>query len=283
LTIKTPEGTKIGGARNPLGIVCSPAPADGKNSIAFGPGIEEATIGKDNSFTIQARDPFGNNIKHGGAPIGGDIKAPDGSSVPIKAKDNGDGTYLCSYPSIKKSGPHALTPTLAGSPIKDAPFRLNVNSGETDPNNTAVKVRPGIGMDVELRDNHGNKRIKTQRDKVSCEAKPLTISKVKASRKDDGSFEVKWPGNYHGDYEAQVFVNGHKAPGGPWKSTVQQPAVSAAHREALDQYLPQVSNLMARLMMNATPAERERIIAALGGGDAGSSSSSSHSESDDSD
>lgn len=280
LTLKTPEGVKIGGARNPLGIICSPAPADGKNSIAFGPGIEEATIGKDNSFTIQARDPFGNNIKHGGAPIGGDIKAPDGTSVPIKSKDKGDGTYLCSYPSIAKSGPHALTPTLAGSPIKDAPFRLNVNSGDTDPNNTAVKVRPGVGMDVELRDNHGNKRIKTQKDKVTCEAKPLSISKVKASRKDDGSFEVKWPGNFYGDYEAQVFVNGHKAPGGPWKSTVQQPAVSAAHKEALDEHLPQVSNLMARLMVNATPAERDRIIAALSGGHAGTSSSSSHSESD---
>jgi len=280
LTIKAPDGNKIGGAKNPLGIIVSPASADGKHSVAKGPGIEEGHIGKDNQFTIQARDAFGNDIKNGGAPIGGAIVAPDGTSVPIKAKDNGDGTYLCSYPSIAKSGPHLLTPTLAGSPIKDAPFKINVNSGDTDPNKTAVKVRPGVGMDVELRDNHGNKRVKTQKDTVVCEAKPLTSHNLKATRNEDGTFAVHWPGHFAGDYEAKVLVNGAPAPGGPWKSTVTQPPVSQQHQAAIAQHLPQVSSLMSRLLLHATPAERDRIVAALGGGDGGSSShSNSNSDS----
>jgi len=170
-----------------------------------------------------------------------------------------------------------LTPTLAGSPIKGAPFRLDVNSGDTDPNKTAVKVRPGVGLDVELKDTHGNRRVKTQRDKVVCEAKPLTTANLKAIRNDDGTFAVKWPGHYSGDYEAKVFVNGAPAPGGPWKSTVTQPSISAQHKQILDQALPKVSGLMSRLLVHATPAERERIIAALQGGNAASSSESSHS------
>jgi filamin len=275
LELKTPEGARIGGAKNPLGIIVSPAAADGSQSVAHGPGIEEATLGKDNSFTVQARDAFGNDIKHGGAPIGGDIKAPDGSSVPVTAHDNGDGTYLCSYPNITKSGPHLLTPTLAGSPIKNAPFRLEVNSGETDPNNTAVKLRPGIGMDVELKDAHGNKRVKTQKDKVSAEVRPLSTITLKASRNEDGSFAVKWPGSFQGDYEANVLVNGHAVPSGPFKSNVAQAPVSAAHKQALQTSVPKVAGLMERLLLNATPAERERIVAALSGGNPDSSSSSS--------
>jgi len=274
------DGTKIGGARNPLGIKCTAAPADGANSIAFGPGVEEATVGKDNKFTIQARDPFGNKVPVGGAKIGGSIVGPDGVAVPVVAKDNGDGTYTCSYPAIKKAGPHLLTPTLNGANIKDTPIKLNVNSGDTDPNNTAVKVRPGLGMDVELRDKDNNKRTKTKGDSVTCEAKPLTVHKLKATRKSDGTFEVKWPGHFAGEYDANIFVNGKPAPGGPWKNKVDQPAVSAQHKQVLQNTLPGVANLMERLLLHATPAERNRIIGALGGGDAGKSSSSS-SESDD--
>jgi len=150
-----------------------------------------------------------------------------------------------------------------------------VNSGETDPNNTAVKLRPGIGMDVELRDAHGNKRVKTQKDKVTAEVRPLTVRTVKASRNEDGSFAVKWPGTFSGDYEANVLVNGHAAPGGPFKNTVNQAPVSDAHKQALQASVPKVAGLLERLLVNATPAERERIVAALSGGEPEDSSSSS--------
>jgi len=216
----------------------------------------------------------------GGAKIGGAIVGPDGTSVPVTAKDNGDGTYLCNYPNIKKAGPHMLTPTLGGAPIKDAPFKLQVNSGDTDPNNTAVKVRPGLGMDVELRDKDNNKRTKTKGDTVVAEARPLTVHKLKATRKSDGTFEVKWPGHFAGEYDANILVNGKPAPGGPWKNKVEQPAVSAEHKQVLQNTLPGVANLMERLFLHATPAERARIVGALGGGDAGKSSSSSSDDSD---
>jgi hypothetical protein len=42
--------------------------------------------GQPNTFKIQARDRFDNDIKDGGAKIDGTIKGPDGKSIPIVGK-----------------------------------------------------------------------------------------------------------------------------------------------------------------------------------------------------
>jgi len=276
LEMKAPDGTRIGGKTNPVPILCTPAAADGSQSVAFGPGVTNATIGKDNKFTVQARDAFGNDIKHGGDKVAGSLQAPDGSVVPLQIHDNKDGTYTATYPGLNKAGPHALTPTVAGSPVKDAPFRLEVNSGETDPSKTKTTLKPDVsGYDVELRDAHGNKRVQTKKDKVICKARPTSVLEFKAHRKEDGSFEVKWPGNFRGDYTAEILVNGSQAPGGPFNGSIPKIPVREDHKAVLNQAVPSVAALMARLLENATPAERNRIISALGGGDGGKSSSSS--------
>lgn len=108
-------------------VTCIPAEACGKNSVASGPGISAATVGAPNTFVIQARDKFDNDIKVGGAKIDGHVKSPTGKLVPVKAKDNNDGTYLCSYPDIAENGIHSLEPTLNKDLIKNAPFKLTVD------------------------------------------------------------------------------------------------------------------------------------------------------------
>jgi len=275
LEILAPDGTKIGGKKNPVPILCTPAPADGSQSIAFGPGVTNATVGKDNKFTVQARDAFGNDIKHGGDRVAGGLQGPDGAVVPVQAIDNKDGTYTCSYPGLQKAGPHTLTPTVAGSPVKDSPFRLDVDSGDTDVSKTKVAPKPHMdGYDVELRDHEGNKRIKTEKDKVICHAKPLSEITVKAKRKQDGSFEVKWPGHFKGEYEARILVNGGIAPGGPFRGNIPEVPLSAAHKQVVQRQFPGVAALLERLLLNATPSERDRLISAWSGGDAGKSSES---------
>jgi len=268
------NGNRIGGVHNPLSILCSPAAADASQSIAFGPGIERATIGHDNRFTIQARDAFGNNLKSGGAKISGAIVAPDGSKAPVLGKDNGDGTYQCSYPGVTKNGLSQLTPTLNGSPVKDAPFRLQVDSDLTDPSKTKVKQVP-VGLEIELCDKHGNKREADKKDKVGCKTKKKSEDKARAVRNPDGTFTVKWPSNYHGDYEATVTVNGQLAPGGPWAARVEQPPLSAQHRAAVEQAYPSVAKTLSRLLLAASPAERDKIVAAFGGAQQSESDESS--------
>jgi filamin len=272
------NGNKIGGVHNPLSVLCSPAAADASQSIAFGPGIEKAVVGADNHFTVQSRDAFGNNLKKGGAKISGALVAPDGTKAPVVGKDNGDGTYHCTYPSLTKNGVSQLTPTLNGSPVKDAPFRLNVESDATDPSKTKVRPTP-TGLEVELCDRHGNKREADKRDNVGCKTKKKSEDKVKAVRNPDGTFTVKWPPSFNGDYEAMVTVNGHQAPGGPWNAKLEQPPLSAQHAQAVQKAYPSVAKTLNRLLLAATPAERDRIVAAFGGAQGGQDSSSS-SESD---
>jgi hypothetical protein len=279
--MKAPDGSRIGGKTNPVPILVSPAAADGSQSVAYGPGISKATIGQDNRFKVQSRDAFGNDIKHGGDKVGGSLKAPDGSIVPIQVADNGDGTYDCTYPGVAKAGTHALTPTVAGSAVRDAPFKLDVGSGGTDPNNTKTTLKPNLGYDVELRDAFGNKRTRTKRDKVECTAVPLTPVVCKATRNEDGTFALRFPGNFKGDYEAKVVVNGHVAPGGPFKGSVKDAPISGEHKAAIaNSQLAPVASLFERLLLNATEAERARIIGAISGGDHGKSSSSTSSESE---
>jgi hypothetical protein len=282
--MKAPDGSRIGGKKNPVPILVTPAAADGSQSVAYGPGIANATIGKDNRFKVQARDAFGNDIKKGGDKVAGSLKAPDGSIVPIQVQDNGNGTYDCTYPGVNKAGPHSLTPTVSGSPVRDAPFKLDVSSGGTDPNNTKTTLKPNLGYDVELRDAFGNKRTKTKRDKVTCEAVPLTPVHAKATRNEDGTFALRFPGNFKGDYEAKIHVNGSPAPGGPFKGSVKDAPVSNAHKAAIaNSQLAPVANLFERLLLNATESERARIIGAISGGDHGKSSSSSSSGDEESD
>lgn len=284
LEMRAPDGSKIGGKTNPVPIVVSPAAADGSQSVAYGPGIEKAKIGQDNKFKVQARDAFGNDIKKGGDSVSGGLRGPDGSQTPLVVRDNGDGTYDCSYPSVNKAGPHQLTPTVGGAPVRDAPFNLQVTSGGTDPNKTKTTLKPNVGYEVELRDAHGNKRTKTKKDKVEADATPLTPLKITGKRNEDGTFALQFPGNFTGDYSAKVRVNGVEAPGGPFKGSIQGTPVSDADKAVIAKsQLAPVANLFGRLLANTTPAERQRIIAALGGGDTGKSSSSSSSSSSDSD
>lgn len=95
-------------------------------------------LGENNTFTIQARDRFDNDIKVGGAQISGSVKSPSGKDVPIKAVDNNNGTFTCSYPDIKEDGVHSLVPQLNGETIKDAPFKLTVQAGEPDYDNFEI-------------------------------------------------------------------------------------------------------------------------------------------------
>jgi len=200
---------------------------------------------------------------------------------PVLGKDNGDGTYHCTYPAVTKSGASQLTPTLNGSPVKDAPFRLQVDSDETDPSKTKVRPTPS-GLEIELCDKHGNRRGAETKDTVGCKTKKKSEDKVKAARNSDGTFTVKWPPSFHGDYEAQVTVNGHQAPGGPWNAKLEQPPLSAQHKQAIEQAYPSVAKTLSRLLLAATPAERNKIVAAFSGAQAqgGDSSSSSEDSSD---
>ncbi|XP_078492931.1 filamin-C [Ciona intestinalis] len=102
------------------------APADTKSRPdmvkAYGPGLESGTPvnGRPTNFTVDA--------KRAGAPAPVEVVAvaADGENLPVKVKDNGDGTYDCDY-TPKNPIKHTIIPSYDGVAVKDSPFRVNVN------------------------------------------------------------------------------------------------------------------------------------------------------------
>jgi len=264
------DNQKIGGKHNPFPFTVVPAGPDGAHSIAHGKGLENATIGKDNNFTVETRDAFNNKVAIGGADVGGNLTDLEtGDTVPLVVEDNGDGTYLATYPDLTKAGNYELTPTVEGVPIKGAPFQLKVKPGGTNLDNTTVdfpdvNFSGMLGPTVSLRDDNQNLRAGGD-DVVIAELLPKSkLPPVKAKPKDDGTFEIFYPPNARGKFEVTVKVNGREAPGGPYDVDVQDNPITPEQAHAVDQILPSsVSGTFKRLLGDADNDERGALLAAL--------------------
>eukprot|EP01127_Copromyxa_protea_P009894 TRINITY_DN236_c0_g1_i1.p1 TRINITY_DN236_c0_g1~~TRINITY_DN236_c0_g1_i1.p1 ORF type:complete len:924 (-),score=286.55 TRINITY_DN236_c0_g1_i1:13-2748(-) len=264
------DGVPLGGAPNPCKVLVVPANADGSHSVASGPGLTEGGVGDENPFTIQARDAFDNDIVMGGAQVEGSLVGPDGVEVPIVVVDNGDGTYSCSYPSVKKIGSYQLTPKLNGSPVSGAPFTVTVKPGAFSLENTEVEfpeehVSSLNGPTIKLKDCDMNLRLGGG-DKVTGEILPLDVIDVEAVDKGDGTFDVKYPGNFHGQYKMQIFVNGSDT-GVEHVVEVAQKELSAEHAQKYEAVAGRLSEesaaVLKHLLINASEEEREAVLAEL--------------------
>jgi len=259
------KGDKIGGSENPFAMMCIPAGPSAQNTIAYGPGLKTAQIGKENVFTVESRDRFDNPLTEGGANVGGVLAGENGLEVPIIVEDNDDGTYSCSYPGVKVSGDYKVIPMLDNTPVKGAPFHIHVLPGEISVDSTDIQLPEyhvsGLeGPIITLRDEHLNSKKKGG-DKVVAEIKRKTrLPPVKAHSKDDGTYEIDYPAGLKGDYEASVTVNGNEAPGGPWNIDVEPTTVSDHHKKEVARIASHAKSPFLRLLNNASEAEREKIL-----------------------
>ncbi|XP_077470388.1 filamin-A isoform X1 [Stigmatopora argus] len=103
---------------------------------AYGPGLQSSglAVGKPTEFTVDAK-------QGGKAPL--KIVAQDGEGTPldVHVKDNGNGTYSCSY-TPRRPLKHTVMVSWGGVNIPDSPFRMNVGAG-CHPNKVRVSG-PGV-------------------------------------------------------------------------------------------------------------------------------------------
>jgi len=152
--------------------------------------------------------------------------------VKAEVEDEGDGTYVVSYPSIKKRGTYTLVPTIKGEGVKGSPFTVNVHSAEAD---AAAFTWDGPALDA-----NGNQVVVagttekftvTARDKFGNQAEQGGLkvdgvisggpADVKVSTKDngDGTYTLEYTPIKAGQYQFAVQFNGaniggHKNPFG---------------------------------------------------------------------
>ncbi|XP_029292513.1 filamin-A isoform X5 [Cottoperca gobio] len=103
---------------------------------AHGPGLQSSglAVGKPTEFTVDAK-------QGGKAPL--KIVAQDGEGTPVdvQVKDNGNGTYACTY-TPRKPVKHTAMVSWGGVNIPESPFRMNIGAG-CHPNKVKVSG-PGV-------------------------------------------------------------------------------------------------------------------------------------------
>ncbi|XP_075434428.1 filamin-A isoform X4 [Ascaphus truei] len=103
---------------------------------AYGPGLENTglSINKPAEFTVDAK-------LGGKAPLNVSMQDAEGTPVEVTTKDNGNGTYSCTY-LPKKPLKHTVLVSWGGVNIPNSPFRMNIGAGSR-PNKVKV-YGPGV-------------------------------------------------------------------------------------------------------------------------------------------
>ncbi|CAL9703550.1 unnamed protein product [Knipowitschia caucasica] len=103
---------------------------------AYGPGLQSTglAVGKPTEFTVDAK-------LGGKAPLKIIAQDGEGNPVEVEVKDNGNGTYSCSY-TPKKPIKHTVMVSWGAVNIPDSPFRMNIGAG-CHPNKVKVSG-PGV-------------------------------------------------------------------------------------------------------------------------------------------
>ncbi|XP_066554329.1 filamin B a isoform X1 [Amia ocellicauda] len=90
---------------------------------AYGPGLEKSgcIINKPAEFTVDAMDA-------GNAPLKIFAQNVEGEPINVKVKNNGDGTYACSYTPTSPVK-HTVAVAWGGVNVPNSPFRVNIGKG----------------------------------------------------------------------------------------------------------------------------------------------------------
>ncbi|XP_035238872.1 LOW QUALITY PROTEIN: filamin-A-like [Anguilla anguilla] len=115
-----------------------PAPADfyPEKVKAYGPGVQASgvAVNRPTEFTVDA-------TQGGTAPLKIQVQDGEGGPVDVQVKDNGNGTYSCSY-TPHKPLKHTVLVSWGGVNIPDSPYRVKVGAG-CRPNKVKV-FGPGV-------------------------------------------------------------------------------------------------------------------------------------------
>jgi len=99
-----------------------------------------------------------------------------------------------------------------------------------------------------------------KRESVCAEILPLDITEFSAVAKDDGSFDVKYPNYLHGDFDMTIFVNGVDAKKGNFSVSVKKAPEDYSLQNRTQAILPQSGTILAKILANASPEERELVL-----------------------
>lgn len=117
----------VGFPANPYSFTLTPGVTVAGQSTAAGAGLLSAEIAVVSTFTVTARDQYGNARGVSGNDFCTSEFKSQGVTTPSQVQDNGDGTWTVTY-TPGSGGLYTLSVFLDGNGIKDSPWVISVNS-----------------------------------------------------------------------------------------------------------------------------------------------------------
>ena len=202
-----------------------------------------AVAGVPCSFSIFAKDKFGNQRDEGGDEFVVKARGPPGSNPVIAViTDNKDGTYLAEF-TCTADGDYFIDVKLERLDIQQSPFVLTVDPSatfhyeciaegvDTDYGNGLKEAQAGrpVQFIIHARDQFGNKVVKPGDDfqvKIVETNEDIRVRAI-VTDQGNGTYLVEWCGMLRGEYDIYVCLKEDPIKGSPWKVVVRTGEASA--------------------------------------------------------
>eukprot|EP00698_Gefionella_okellyi_P019273 TRINITY_DN5888_c0_g1_i1.p1 TRINITY_DN5888_c0_g1~~TRINITY_DN5888_c0_g1_i1.p1 ORF type:complete len:5059 (-),score=1335.09 TRINITY_DN5888_c0_g1_i1:98-15274(-) len=225
------DGVPISGS--PFTVFAQAGNPNAKKCTKSFDGVLHAVAGETTTFTVQARDQFGNICGWGGHPF--EITASSVAEVKIVDNDDGQGTSTCYYtPSV--IGRHIITVALDDLPVGGAPFGVVVVAGKVhaaactasgDGLTQAIAGTPAM-FTIQTKDRCDNKR--SEGDDVPfvvrVEGPESAVGEI--VNHNNGSFGASYSVKKAGSYKIHVSLNDVPIHGSPFSCSVSAAATAAS-------------------------------------------------------
>ena len=191
---------------SPFEVSITPNTAKGSLCELSGDGLSGGTAGEDNSFTITAKDAYGNRLVSGGD---GFVAQLSGSAwLTTTVNDHGDGTYTVVYKPMV-SGPYSITVALAGEQLLGSPVSTIIAPATASYNTSYAfgaalsggKAGVPLVFGIQAVDAYGNKRNAGEEGFTVSITPQANITLID---KGTGVYLVKYKADTAGRYSIEV-------------------------------------------------------------------------------
>jgi len=211
---------------------------DSSQTVAHGPGLEEANTSEPARFVVETRTASGKRYTKGNAPIDVWVVDQNGNELPVTKVDKGDGTFDCSYEpkdvgeaTVNVVVRNKAAPSLYSHIAKSA-FRVPVVPG-TDAAHS-VAFGPGLGdkvydtlptsFTIQAKDRHG-RNVPTGGDPFEVKiVGPHGPVESTLTDNGDGTYSVAYAPTDSGKHSVQVALKGQRIKDAPFTVVVREGA-----------------------------------------------------------
>jgi hypothetical protein len=208
-------------AQGPCKLSVGPAETSVAHCVVSGSGLHQALAGERSEILITCRDRFANARACGGDHLRLHTSGPGGVDSVIK--DNGDGTYICSYTALISGrysfSVHLSTAELVTSTVHILPAQPFASRCTAKGLGLLVDLVAGnrTALTVQMRDRFGN-QCNEGRHGINASISGYHEVDPEVLDHGDGCYEVSFTADVQGEYDLAIDHKGDPIKGSPFRA-----------------------------------------------------------------